>query len=315
MRFFTFLLSWLLVLGCTGTDESPPDASAAPAKLVLVTGATGTQGGAVARELLSRGFAVRALTRNPGKPAARALADLGADVVRGDYDDSASLAAAMRDAWGAFLVTDWWEHGVEREIEHGRILIDAARAAGVEYVVFTSVANADRDTGVPHFDSKYEIEQYLRHSDLDYSVIRPVSFMNNWQWRKEEFMSGVVREPYAPGTRHQWIAARDIAFFVGEAFSSPEEWEGRAIDIAGDAMTIAEFTSLVAEVLQRPVEYRRMSWGEYAQANNDEALKMAQWFDGVGYSVDVASLRERYPNLTTAREFLADMDWGGVSND
>ena len=309
------LLSLLLIFGCSGTDDASLSGAAATPRLILVTGATGTQGGAVARELLSRGFAVRALTRSPEKPAARALADLGADIVQGSYDDADALAAAMQGVWGAFLLTDWWEHGVEREVEHGRILVDAAKAAQVKHVVFTSVANADRDTGVPHFDSKYEIEQYLRHSELDYSIIRPVSFMNNWLWRKAEFLSGEIREPYDPDTRHQWIAARDIGFFAGEAFAKAEQWRGRAIDIAGDAMTLRELSAVLSEVSGRPVEYQRMTWGEYARDNNDQALKMAQWFDGVGYSVDVAALREQYPNLMSARDFLAELDWSGEPND
>lgn len=308
-------VSIFLVVGCSGSDDGSSSGAAAPRQLILVTGATGTQGGAVARELLSRGFAVRALTRSPDKPAAQALAGLGADIFQGSYEDRDALAAAMQGAWGAFLLTDWWEHGVEREIQHGRMLVNAAKTAGVQHVVFTSVANADRDTGVPHFDSKYEIEQYIRHSELNYSIIRPVSFMNNWLWRKKEFLSGEFIEPYDPDNRHQWIAARDIGFFAGEAFENHEQWRGRAIDIAGDAMTLRELSSLLSEVLERPVEYKRISWGEYARDNNDEALKMAQWFDGVGYSVDVASLREQYPNLTSAREFLAELDWSGEPND
>lgn len=309
------LVVFIAASGCSGPAVTDPVATAAEPRLILVTGATGTQGGAVARELLKRGFAVRALTRSPDKPAARALAGLGAEVVQGDFDDSASVAAAMKGVYGVFLLTDWWEHGVEREIEHGTSLVDSAVAANVNHVVFTSVASADKATGVPHFDSKYTIEQYLRESGLGYSIVRPVSFMNNWLWRKDKFMAGTIGEPYDPDLRHQWIAATDIGFFAGEAFAKPDEWLGRAEDIAGDEMTYSDFAKLLSDVLQRPVTYRRMNWDEYAEENNAEVMQMARWFESEGYSVDVAGLRNRYSELTTARDFLTSLSWAGETNE
>ena len=278
-------------------------------KLILVTGATGTQGGAVARELLGRGYAVRGLTRNPGKPRAVALAKLGADMVAGSFDDPDSLAAAMVGAYGVFAVTAWWEHGVDVEIVHGRALVDAAIAAGVQHFVYTSVAGADEQTGIPHFDSKYVIEQYLAQSDLAWSVVRPVSFMDNWRGRRDEFLSGRFVDPGEPIQSHQWIAASDIGFFVGEAFDNPEPWASRALDIAGDEMTLTEFAQLLSTVLDRPVRQEQISWADYEVAAGAELTIMHQWFDSAGYSVDVPALRERYPQLKTAETFLREMDW------
>ena len=309
---FVSIAALLAMTGCAGKDDA---GTGAGPQVVLVTGATGTQGGAVARELLERGFAVRALTRSPDKPAAQALAGQGAEVVAGNYDDADSINAALDGVHGLFLLTDWWEHGVAREVEHGKRLVDAAVEAQVQHVVFTSVANADRGTGVPHFDSKYEIEQYLRHSGLGYTIIRPVSFMDNWLRRRAEFEAGAISEPYDPATKHQWIAASDIGFFAGEAFSKPDEWLGRAVDIAGDQMSYAELAALLSDILQRPVAYERLRWGEFARNSNEELMAMAQWFDGVGYSVDVAALRSQYPGLITAREFLTGLNWSGEADE
>jgi uncharacterized protein YbjT (DUF2867 family) len=278
-------------------------------RVILVTGATGTQGGAVARELLERGYRVRGLTRNPEQPRAQALARLGAEVVRGDFDDAPSLAAAMAGAHGVFAVTDFWEHGDETEVAHGRALVDAARAAGIRHFVYTSVASANKNTGIPHFDSKWVIEQYLADSGLNWSVIRPVSFMNNWHWRRREFSDGRFVDPGPPDQSHQWIAAADIAFFVGEAFDKPDAWLGRAADVAGDEMTLTEFAGLLTRVLDRPVQHVQVAWADYEAANGRELAIMHRWFATDGYAVDIAALRGRYPDLITAEAFLRSMEW------
>lgn len=122
-------------------------------QIILVTGAKRHQGGVIARHLLQRGFAVRAFAHSPDKPEAEALSDAGAEVVGGDFDDRASLDRALQDAYGVFSVQDF-EGGIEAEIRQGKQVADAARAAGVEHFVYSSVGSANRQTGVPHFDSK-----------------------------------------------------------------------------------------------------------------------------------------------------------------
>jgi uncharacterized protein YbjT (DUF2867 family) len=153
-------------------------------KIILVTGATGNQGGAAAARLLAAGWRVRALTRDPASRAARALAGAGAEVTAGDLDDPGSLRAAADDAYGVFSV----QHGAlgsppvrfEDEVRRGRNVVDAAAAAGAEHLVHASVAGADRATGAAAFDSKREIEQYIRRSGMPATILRPVSFMDNY---------------------------------------------------------------------------------------------------------------------------------------
>src|SRR3954463_16812025 len=126
---------------------------------VLVTGATGKQGGAVTRELLRKGHRVRALTRKATGAAAQELARLGAEVVTGDLEDRSSVDAAMRGVDAGFAAGTPFEGGPESETRQGIHVADAAKAAGV-YLVYSSVANADRKTGIPHFDSKAEVEKH-----------------------------------------------------------------------------------------------------------------------------------------------------------
>ncbi len=124
-----------------------------PERLMLVTGATGKQGSAVARHLLKRGFRVRAITRDPKKEPARALAEQGVEVRRGDLDEPESLKPALTGAYGVFSVQNFWETGYEREVRQGIALADAAKTAGVRHFIYSTVASAHRKTGLPHFDA------------------------------------------------------------------------------------------------------------------------------------------------------------------
>ena len=147
---------------------------------ILVTGATGQQGGAVARHLLLGDHKVRAMTRKPDGDAAKALKKLGAEVLAGDLDDESSLTRALSGVWGVFGVQNTWEAGVEKEEAQGKRLADAARAAGVQHYVYTSVGSAHRKTGIPHFDNKWRVEEHIRAKRFpSFAILRPVFFMEN----------------------------------------------------------------------------------------------------------------------------------------
>jgi len=288
------------------TDPSNAEAGA-ESKMILVAGATGTQGGAVARELLKRDYRVRALTRNPDSTRAQVLAELGAELVQGDFNDAESIAAAMSGAHGVFAVTLFWSEGYQGEVEQGRRLIDEAAKAGVEHFVLTSVAGADESTGIPHFDSKWEIEQYLHQSSLNWTIVRPVEFMDNWHWSLEKFTAGRLVDPRSPNSRHQWIAASDIGFFVAEAFDMPGQWVGLTQEIAGDQHTVGELAGLLSEAFGKDISHEQIAWEAYESEAGEEMTIMYRWFEDDGYSVDIAALRERYPDLVTAKDFLAEI--------
>jgi len=326
---FLMAASFAMALGAcdrpvsNDTPERPAEAAANPAlelnadssksladaekKLILVTGATGTQGGAVARELINRGYRVRAFTRNPDSTRARALAEQGAELVQGNFDDVDSIATAMNGAYGVFAVTLFWTEGFDGEVEQGKRLIDEAVKAGIEHFVLTSVAAADQSTRIPHFDSKWEIEQYLHQSSLDWTIVRPVEFMNNWRWSVENFASGRMFDPRPPDSTHQWIAASDIGFFVAEAFDMPSQWIGLTQEIAGDQLTVGELTGLLSEAFGKDVNHEQVDWAAFELDAGKEIAAMYRWFENDGYAVDIAALRERYPDLVTAREFLAEL--------
>src|SRR5262245_16109765 len=149
-------------------------------RLVLVTGATGRQGGAVLKELRAAGIPVRAMTRKPDGDPAKALAKQGVEVVKGDLDDPASLERALTGAWGVWAVQNTWEAGVEREEEQGKRIATLAREKGVQHFVYTSVGSAHLKTGIPHFDNKWRIEETVRSLKFpSHVILRPVFFMEN----------------------------------------------------------------------------------------------------------------------------------------
>ena len=230
-------------------------------------------------------------------------------MVQGDFDDSASLAAAMEGVYGVFAVTNFWEHGYDAEVRHGVQLVEAALAANVRHFVFSSVGGADRNTGIPHFDSKAEIEAHLRDSGIDFSIVRPVEFMDNVRYRSEITESGTYSDPRNPGRSHQWIASSDIGFFVGEAFDNPDEWIGRSLEIAGDQLTITEFVDALSLAVGTEIRHRQVTWDAYREQNGEEIAEMVRWFDESGYDADVSGLRSRYPNLLTYRQYLQGLDW------
>lgn len=281
-------------------------------RTILVTGATGSQGGATARRLLDHGYSVRAMTRNPDGEAARALAGRGAEVVHGDFDEPDSLRAALDGVWGAFSLQNTWEAGVEREEEQGKRFARLAAEAGVEHFVYASVASADRDTGIPHFDNKWRIEETIRGLDFpSWTIVRPVFFMENFlaPWYKPGIDEGRLVMGVEPDTPLQMIAVEDIGKHHFRAFDRHEELNGVAFDIAGDERTLPETASALSDVLGREVEFVRQPIEEVREWSEDFAL-MLEWFDDVGYDVDIPALvDETGIRHTRLEEWARKVDW------
>jgi uncharacterized protein YbjT (DUF2867 family) len=280
--------------------------------LILVCGATGSQGGAVARRLLDRGFRVRALTRDPQKPEAQALADGGAEVVQGDMDERSSVEEVLEGTYGVFSVQNFWETGYDREVQQGETVADAANAAGVEHFVYSSVGSAHRRTGIPHFESKREVEEHVRELGLPYTILRPVFFMQNWEWMREMILGGTLAQPLDPDRPFQHVAVEDVGAFAAIAFENPERWIGREVDLAGDEQTMPEIADTFGRVIGREVSYYQVPWDQFEEQMGEESAVMYRWFNDVGYEADIASLRQEYPELTTFERYLRSHGWDGA---
>jgi uncharacterized protein YbjT (DUF2867 family) len=279
-------------------------------RLVLVAGATGRQGGAVARSLLNRGFRVRALTRDPQKPAAQALAQQGADVVQGDMDDRFAMDRVLEGAYGVFSVQNFGETGPEGEVKQGKILADAAKVAGIQHFVYSSVGSSYRETGIPHFESKWRIEKHVREVGLPYTILRPVFFMHNWEMMREQILArGTLAQPLDPDKPLQQVAAEDLGAFAALAFERPDEWLGREVDLAGDEQTMPEIAGTFSRVTGREIHYSQAPWDQIEEQMGEELTVMWRWFNVVGYEADITALRQEYPELTTFEQYLRHSGW------
>jgi uncharacterized protein YbjT (DUF2867 family) len=263
-------------------------------RTVLITGATGKQGGATARALAGKGFKIRAMTRKPQSDAATAVArETGADLVQGDLNDPASLKSALNGAWGVFAVQNTWEAGVAGEEEQGKRIATLAREAGVQHYVYTSVGSAHRQTGIPHFENKYRIEDTVRSLAFpSHVILRPVFFMENLisPW----FLNGDnLHAALAPTTRLQMIAVSDIGEYGARAFTDAAKLNRREIDLAGDERTMPETAAALSKGLRREITFVQIPISEVRKNNEDFAL-MLEWFERVGYNVDIVGLEREF---------------------
>ncbi|HWC95751.1 MAG TPA: NmrA/HSCARG family protein [Candidatus Sulfopaludibacter sp.] len=272
--------------------------------MVLVTGATGHQGGAVLRHLRMRGFPVRALTRDPNQQKARDLAGPGVDLVRGDLDDRNSLVRALDEVYGVFSVQDAHQAGSEGEIRQGIGLADAARRSDISHFVYSSVASADQRTGIPHFDSKFRIEEHIRSTGLKFTVLRPVFFMENWLGQKEGIDAGTLALPIDPGTRLQMVAVDNIGEAAAHAFEHTGKWQDRVFDLAGDELSMSETAEVFSRATGREVRYVQTPWADFETHAGPEMTRMFRWFQEKGYHVDISAVRQEIPDLLSLEQWI-----------
>jgi uncharacterized protein YbjT (DUF2867 family) len=265
-------------------------------RTVLISGATGQQGGAVAAALAGKPFEIRAMTRKPESEKAQALARKGVHIVKGDFNDPASLKPALAGAWGVFAVQT--PGMADAEEEQGKRIATLAREAGVQHFVYASVASAHRKTGIPHFESKFRIEETVRSLKFpSHVILRPVFFMENlvspWFLRGNKIVTAV-----APTTVIQMIAVADIGKFGAWAFIDAARLAGREIDIAGDAVTMPAAAAALSKGLGRTITYVPIPIEE-VRKNSADFAAMLEWFDRVGYNADITALEQESGVTTT----------------
>jgi uncharacterized protein YbjT (DUF2867 family) len=263
---------------------------------VLVTGATGHQGGAVARQLVQKGHRVRALTRNLASPAAQAFAGLGVELAQGNLEDRASVDHALAGMDAMYSVATPYERGPEAETRQSILAADAAAATGA-YVVYASVANADRHTGIPHFDSKFAVEEHIRARGIEATIIAPANFMENAFFGLPQLRQGVYGSPLAPTRRLMQVAVSDIGAAAVAALENRARYAGKRYDLAGDELTGEEVVAILSNVTGRPFSYFKVPMEMIRGAMGEDGVKMFEWFESTGYSADRAALRRDFPEV------------------
>ncbi len=284
-----------------------------PSGAVLVIGATGRQGGATARHLLGRGRTVHALVRDPGAPAARALDAAGARLVTGDLDDAASLRAAMEAVDAVFLVLTMMDgprispDGVVAEVRRGKAVAEIARETGVGHLVYSSLNGAGARSGIPYYESKARIEERVRALGIPATILRPVSFMDNFATYNRPVVEGgelVVNLAVRPDLPMQLISVGDIGAFAAIAFDHPDRFAGRTLEIAGDVLTPPEIAETYGRVCGLPARFRRTPI-EQVRAFDEQLARMFTFFDEHPSDLaDLAALRADHPGLTSLETWV-----------
>lgn len=256
---------------------------------------------------------MRALVRDANDPAAQALAKSGAELVVGDLDNVASLIAAMAGVRGVFSVQNWWLTGATREVRQGKNVADAVKNTRVPHLLYSSVGGADRDAEITHWQTKWQIELYIRELGLPATILRPVSFMETYYIPDVEkaILRGTLLDPIRQDKPYQLIATDDIGEWAALALTQPRRFVGKALEIAGDELTNPQIAATFARVLGRPVKFRRLPLFVTRLALGREFHQMFKWFNNAGYRADIPALRRDYPEVkpTTLEAWLTREGW------
>ena len=279
-------------------------------KIIAVTGATGNQGGAVARRMLAEGWHVRALTRDPDGSAARSLAAQGAEPVPGDMDRPEDLAGAFQGADAVFSIQNdrLPNVGLEGMVRQGHAVLDAAKATGVRHFIFSSVSGVDRGAGQKRFEVKYQVEQYVQASGVPYTILRLVTFMDNLNRSRPAILSGTLPGiGLRPDKALFMVALADIGGFTAVILAHPQEYLGRSVELAGDALTEPQMAETLTRVIGRPVQLAAPPAS--SQPLTEEQLAFNRFLNSDGYSADIPALRRAYPELLTLERYLRQNGW------
>ncbi|MEF8827283.1 MAG: NmrA/HSCARG family protein [Halapricum sp.] len=279
---------------------------------VLVVGATGNQGSVTIDHLLTadRDFTVCGLTRTPNSEAARALAERGVDVRRGDLNNKETLRTAVDGVDAVVIVTNIWTAGFDESVRHGKNIADVAADAGVNHVVFSGAGYHDRNLGVAALEPAGEVERYIRSLDVSATFVRPVWFMHNLEPAFEDVLDGTLALPIEEGVTLQMIDVDDIGRAIARILADPDEFAGEGFDLAGDEHTLAEMAQILSQVTDADVQPVTVPIEEARKEMGEEMAELFQWFNDEGYAVDTEALERRFGfEFTSFREYLKKNDW------
>lgn len=286
--------------------------------VIVVTGATGLQGGAVARHLLKEGWRVRGLTRNAASQRAQALAAGGVEVVQGDMEDAASLRPHFAGATGVYSVQNPLIGGPEAEVRQGKNVADVARASGVQHFVYGSAGTGQQGTGVPSWETKRRIEEHIKALELPWTILRPMAFMELMTdkkffpaaaaWRVMPALMGWSR-PVA------WICTDDLGAIAAKVFAGPERYMGLELPLAADVQSLDQCRAIYREVMgKEPPRVPMPAWlfRRFGFVGRD-LTAMWRWLGTAAIHWDTAPTRAVHPGALTVRAWLGRQAAAGAA--
>jgi uncharacterized protein YbjT (DUF2867 family) len=275
--------------------------------IIFVTGGTGNQGGAVARNLISSGFTVKALTRNPDSAKALDLKKLKIQLIKGDLNNADTYREHLKDVYGIFSVQTF-ENGVDKEISQGITLATLAKEFGIKHFLYSSALGTDLDSGISHIDSKLKIENHIKQSGLPFTIIRPSSLYENFliPQVKKGILKGKLIQPVDGDTILQYVAAEDIGKAATRIFENNESYMGKILPLATEQLSTLEVAQIFSEVLNKKIEYKKLPALIIKMFIGKSVYKMFKWMDEKNRfsKENVDATRKEFPNLLSLKTWI-----------
>ena len=276
-------------------------------KTVFVTGATGKQGGAFIRNLLPMGCRIKALTRNPGSDSSQKLKKQGVEIINGDLDEPFSYKDQLNDVDAIFCVLTY-ENGIKKEINQGINLADLAKKFNVKHFIYSSVIGADLHTGIPHWESKFRIEQHIQEIGLTYTLLRPNSFYENFliPQVKSRLLKGKFVSPVDRNKVQQFISTEDVGRFGAKVFMDQETYSGKTITLAAEQMDQQQVAKCFSEVMGKEISYQKLPGFITRLAMGKDLFKMFTWVnknDAV-FVKDLDGFKKEFPEMIDLKTWI-----------
>ena len=276
-------------------------------KTIFVTGGTGNQGGAVARNLLQQGFTVKVLTRNINSTNAQNLKKLDIELVKGDLNNADSYREHLKDLYGVFSVQTF-ENGIEEEINQGIKLATVAKEVGVKHFLYSSVIGADLNTNVPHIESKFKIENHIKQISLPFTIIRPTSLYENFlipQVRKG-ILKGKLVQPINRDTIQQYVASEDIGKAAAKIFQNSDLYLSKTMPLATEQLSTQEVADIFSHVLNKKIEYQKLPMLITRLFLGKNLYKMFKWInEKSSFQIeDLELTHKEFPNLVNLKSWI-----------
>lgn len=263
---------------------------------IFITGITGNQGSAVTRHLLDQGHVVIGLTRDANSEKAQQLKSQGVIIVEGNLNDPTRFQSEIKKSDALFFVQAL--QGKNSEIQQGKQFIESITAFGINHLVYASVLGADLNTGIPHFDSKYEIEKHIKSSNVKYTILRPASFYENHLFPQvaNGIKKGKYVSPLNQTCKQQMIGVDDIGKIAAQVISNPKEYSGKTLSIATDEYQIGDLPQLFSEAMNKPVKYKKLPGIIVRLAMGNDLYKMFKYMNQNDFCVanNIQDIRKEF---------------------
>lgn len=276
-------------------------------KTIFVTGGTGNQGGAVARNLTQQGFIVKVLTRNPNSIISENLKKMNIEVIKGDLNNADTYREYLKNVYGIFSVQTF-ENGVKKEINQGITLATLAKEFGVKHFLYSSVFGANLNTGVAHMESKFKIENHIKQIGLPFTIIRPTSLFENFliPQVKKGILLGKLVQAIHRNTVLQYIAAEDIGKAAVKIFQESERYLDKTIQLATEQLSIQEVADKFSEVLNKKIEHKKLPVLITRLFLGKNVYKMFKWMSEISsFQKEVVDLtKKEFPNPVSLKTWI-----------